>query len=70
MLKRTNSAARLLMPVAAMAVMFGLAACGSDAPPTVTKTVTSRTTTGPAYVAPTTGTTTTQTTTTNGTTTY
>ena len=58
MLKRTNSAARLIMPVAAMAFVFGLAACGNDAPPTVTKTVTSRTTTGPAYVTPAPGTTT------------
>ena len=69
MLKRTNSAARLIMPVVAMTFVFGLAACGSDAPPTVTKTVTSRTTTGPAYIAPTPGatTTTTQSTTSSGT---
>ena len=69
MLKRTNSAARLIMPVVAMAFVFGLAACGSDAPPTVTKTVTSRTTTSPVYVAPAPGstTTTTQSTTSSGT---
>jgi hypothetical protein len=67
MRQHTNSATRLLMPFAAMAFVVGLAACGSDAPPTVTKTVTTRSTTTPAYVAPgtpvTTGTTTTQTTT-------
>jgi len=69
MLKRTNSAARLIMPVVAMTFVFGLAACGSDAPPTVTKTVTSRTTTSPVYVAPAPGatTTTTQSTTSSGT---
>ena len=71
MRQHTHSATRLLMPFAAMALAIGLAACGSDAPPTVTKTVTTRTTTSPGYVAPapvmqapvTTGTTTTQTTT-------
>ncbi len=65
MRKHTDSAARLLMPVAAMTVLIGLAACGSDAPPQVTRTETTRTTTTPGYVtsAPmTTGTTTTQTT--------
>jgi hypothetical protein len=66
MRKHTISTARLLMPVAAMTILVGLAACGSDAPPpTVTKTETTRTTTTPGYVtqAPmTTGTTTTQTT--------
>lgn len=67
MRKHTISAARLLLPMAAMTFVVGLAACGSDAPPpqTVTRSETTRTTTVPGYIAPmptTTGTTTTQTT--------
>jgi hypothetical protein len=62
MLKHANSAARIALSVAALSFVVALGAC-SDAPPppTVTKTVTSRTTTAPVYGAPTAGTTTTTT---------
>jgi len=71
MRKHAISAAHLLAPMAAIALVAGLAACGDDDyRPTVTKTETTRTTTTPGYIAPTTtvttptttGTTTTQTT--------
>ncbi len=67
MRKHTISATRLIAPALALGLVAGVAACGSDTPPTVTKTETTHTTTTPGYVAPaplSTGTTTTQRTTT------